>query len=199
LTEQVDQHIGRILDALKRNKLEEETLVIFTSDHGDMDACHRLASKGRFYEQSVRVPFLMRYKGKIIPGQVDDHLISSGLDILPTLCSYAGVAVPKSLLGMSLRPIAEGKPVKIWREYVVTENHTGRMLRTSRFKYCIYRDGKLRESLVDMRSDAGEMKNLVNKKEYTTTLLKHRRYLQQWITLSGDADAKSFATVKSKN
>ena len=66
LTEQVDRHIGRILDALKRNGLDEETLVIFTSDHGDMDACHRLASKGRFYEQSVRVPFLMQYKGKIV-------------------------------------------------------------------------------------------------------------------------------------
>ncbi len=199
LTEQVDRHIGRILDALKRNGLEEKTLVIFTSDHGDMDACHRLASKGRFYEQSVRVPLLMRYKGQIIRSKVDDHLVSSGLDILPTLCSYAGVAVPKSLLGKSLRPIAEGKPVETWREYVVTENHTGRMLRSRRFKYCVYRDGKLRESLIDMRNDAGEMKNLVNMKKYTTTLFKHRRYLQQWIALSGDTDAKSFATVKSNN
>jgi arylsulfatase A-like enzyme len=195
LTEQVDRHIGRILDALKRNGLEEKTLVIFTSDHGDMDACHRLASKGRFYEQSVRVPLLMRYKGHIIPGKVDDHLVSSGLDILPTVCSYAGVAVPKSLLGKSLRSIVEGKPVETWRKFVVTENHTGRMLRSRQFKYCIYRDGKLRESLVDMRNDPGEMKNLVTAPKYRTALNKHRRFLQQWIALSGDADAKSFATV----
>ncbi|MEO2045888.1 MAG: sulfatase/phosphatase domain-containing protein [Pirellulales bacterium] len=199
LTEQVDRHIGRILDALKRNGLEEETLVVFTSDHGDMDACHRLASKGRFYEQSVRVPLLMRYRGKIIPGKVDDHLISSGLDILPTLCSYAGVDVPKNLLGKSLRPIVEGNPVKTWREYVVTENHTCRMLRSRRFKYCIYWDGELRESLVDMRNDPGEMKDLVSTPEYKTALNKHQCYLRQWITLSSDADARSSATVKSKN
>jgi len=199
LTEQVDRHIGRILDALKQKGIEEETLVIFTSDHGDMDACHRLASKGRFYEQSVRVPLLMRYTGHMIAGKVDHHLVSSGLDILPTACSYAGVDVPKSLLGRSLRPIVEGKAVATWREYVVTENHTGRMLRSKRFKYCIYRDGDLRESLVDMRNDSGEMKNLVAVPEYRTVLKEHQRLLQQWIVLSGDADARQFAAVKSPN
>ncbi|MEO2018179.1 MAG: sulfatase-like hydrolase/transferase [Fuerstiella sp.] len=193
LTERVDQHIGQILDALKRTGLEEETLIVFTSDHGDMDACHRLASKGRFYEQSVRVPLLMRYKGTIIPGKVADHLVSSGLDILPTLCSYAGVDVPGSLLGKSLRSIAEGRPVETWREYVVTENHTGRMLRSKQFKYCVYRDGEFRESLVDMRNDPGEMQNLVTSPEYRTTLNSHQRYLQQWIALSDDADARTFA------
>ena len=100
LTEQVDEHIGRILDALKRNGLDDETLVIFTSDHGDMDACHRLASKGSFYEQSVRVPLLMRYTGQIIPGTTDQHLVSSGLDVLPTLCDYAGVELPKHVQGI---------------------------------------------------------------------------------------------------
>lgn len=199
LTERVDRHIGRILDALKRNGLEEKTLVIVTSDHGDMDSCHRLASKGRFYEQSVRVPLLMKYKGRIIAGKTDGHLVSTGLDILPTICSYAGVRVPRSLLGKSLRPIADGKPVKSWREYVVAENHTGRMLRSQRFKYCIYRAGKLRESLVDMRNDPGEMKNLVTAPKYRAALTRHRRYLQQWIASSGDADAKSFAVVKSKD
>jgi arylsulfatase A-like enzyme len=199
LTEQVDQHIGQILDALKRNGLEEETLVIFTSDHGDMDACHRLASKGRFYEQSVRVPLLMKYKGRIIPGIVDEHLASSGLDILPTLCSYAGVKVPESLLGRSLRSIAEGKTFESWREYVVTENHTGRMLRSEKFKYCVYREGEARESLVDMRHDPGEMQNLVASPEYKTVLTEHQRYLQQWIRLSDDTDAASFAVRLDSN
>jgi arylsulfatase A-like enzyme len=151
----VDEHIGQILAALKRNGFEEKTLVVFTSDHGDMDACHRLASKGRFYEQSVRVPLLMRYKGRIIPGIVDQHLASSGLDILPTRCSYAGVDVPESLLGNSLRSIAEGKTVEPWRQYVVIENHTGRMLRSKKFKYCVYRKGEARESLIDLQERSG--------------------------------------------
>lgn len=192
LTEQVDRHIGRILDALKRNGLDEETLVIFTSDHGDMDACHRLASKGRFYEQSVRVPFLMRYKGKIV-NQIDANLISSGLDLLPTVCDYAGLEIPKGLLGKSLRPLAESKNVDHWRHYIVTENHTGRMLRSVDFKYCVYREGDLRESLVNMRDDPGEMKNLATAPEHANTLNEHRRYLKQWIKSSGDQDAESFA------
>src|SRR5690606_21756020 len=137
LAEQVDGHIAQILDALEQHGLERETLIVFTSDHGDMDACHRLASKGCFYEPSVRVPLLMKYDGVIVPGVVNaEHLVSSGLDILPTLCDYAGVDAPESLLGESLRGIAEGRAVTRWRPYVVTENHTGRMLRTERYKYC---------------------------------------------------------------
>lgn len=196
LTEQVDQRIGRILDSLKRNGLDETTLVIFTSDHGDMDACHRLASKGRFYEQSVRVPLLIRYKGKIL-NQVEESLVSSGLDILPTLCDYAGVAVPQGLMGKSLRQIAETKTNSPLRDYVVTENHTGRMLRSQRWKYCVYRDGEFRESLIDLRDDPGEMKNLAALPESRNTLNRHRRLLQQWIELSGDTDAKSFVIAES--
>ena len=194
LTEQVDRHIGRILDALKRNGLDEETLVIFTSDHGDMDACHRLASKGRFYEQSVRVPFLMRFKGSIAR-QVDANLVSSGLDLLPTVCDYAETEVPQGLLGKSLRPLAESRDIDHWRDYIVTENHTGRMLRSVDFKYCVYREGDLRESLVNMRDDPGEMKNLAAAPEHANTLNKHRRYLKDWITSSGDQDARSFAVA----
>jgi arylsulfatase A-like enzyme len=193
LTEQVDRHIGQILDALKRNGLEKETLIIFTSDHGDMDACHRLSSKGRFYEQSVRVPLLMKYDGTILSGQVDEHLVSSGLDILPTLCDYAGVPAPNRLMGRSLRSLAEGKRVDEWRNYLVTENHTGRMLRSKHFKYCVYNEGEIRESLVDLKDDPGEMKNLASIAKYKHLLVQHRNYLRHWIELSGDVQAKAFA------
>ena len=93
----------------------------------------------------------------------------------------------------SLRPLAESKDVERWRDYIVTENHTGRMLRSADFKYCVYREGDLRESLVNMRDDPGEMTNLASKPEHTDTLNEHRRYLKQWITSSGDQDAESFA------
>ena len=194
LTEQVDSQIGRILEALERNGLEERTLVLFTSDHGDMDACHRLASKGRFYEQSVKVPLLLKYPRTVDPAQVDhEHLASSGIDVLPTLCDFAGVAVPQSVQGRSLRPIAEGRPVDDWRKYVVTENHTGRMLRTQRFKYCVYNVGENRESLADLSSDPGEMRNLTLLPEYDAELSRHRSYLTEWIDQSGDDAARSFA------
>jgi arylsulfatase A-like enzyme len=195
LTEQVDGHIGRILDALRESGQEEETIILFTSDHGNMDASHRLASKGLFYEESVRVPFLIKYKGRTPAGRADDqHLVSTGLDILPTLCDYAGVAVPKTLLGRSLRPIAEGRQVDDWRPYVVSENAWGRMIRSDRYKYCVYDSGTVRESLVDMKTDPGEMNNLATIPEFRESLELHRRYLDQWIEESGDAQARLLAS-----
>ncbi len=194
LTERVDAQIGRLLDALKKNGLEKNTLVIFTSDHGDMDGSHRLASKNLFYENSVGVPFIMQYKGVIPTGVVDDKsLISNGLDVLPTLCDYAGVSVPNYLLGRSLRPLAENQEDNARRPYVVAENNTGRMIRSDHYKYCVYTSGKIRESLVDLRADPGEMKNLAGKVGFEKHLNRHREFLKQWIKESKDVTAKTFA------
>jgi len=194
LTERVDAQIGRLLDALKKNGLEKNTLVIFTSDHGDMDGSHRLASKNVFYENSVGVPFIMQYKGVIPPGQVDEKsLVSNGLDVLPTLCDYAGVKAPGYLLGRSLRSVAEKQGDNARRPYVVAENNTGRMIRSDHYKYCVYTSGKIRESLVDLRTDPGEMKNLAGKAGFEKHLNRHREFLKQWIKESNDVTAKTFA------
>jgi len=194
LTERVDAQIGRLLDALKAHDLEKNTLVIFTSDHGDMDGSHRLASKNVFYENSVGVPFMMQYKGVIPAGVVDNNsLVSNGLDVLPTLCDYAGVSIPNYLLGRTLRPVAEGRGDNARRPYVVAENNTGRMLRSDRYKYCVYTSGVIRESLVDLKTDPGEMKNLAGLPQFHKTLNQHRDYLKQWIVESKDTPAKSFA------
>ena len=193
LTEQVDGHIGKILDTLKETGQDENTLVLFVSDHGNMDASHRLASKGLFYEESVTVPFLMRLKGQIPGGQVNrEHLVSTGLDILPTLCDHAGVTPPSTLLGTSLRAIAEGRQDQPRRPYVVSENNTGRMVRSARFKYCVYQSGSPLESLVDLDNDPGEMKNLAALPDHEATLREHRRFLCEWIEESGDEEGKAF-------
>ena len=194
LTERVDAQIGRLLDALKKNGLEENTLVVFTSDHGDMDGSHRLASKNVFYENSAGVPFIMQYKGVIPPNQVDEKsLVSNGLDVVPTLCDYAGVSAPEYLLGRSLRPVAENQKDNSRRPFIVAENNTGRMLRTARFKYCVYKEGGIRESLVDLVKDPGEMNNLAGRKGFEKHLNKHREFMQKWIAESKDAEAKAFA------
>ena len=187
LTEQVDQQIGRILDGLKEAGLEEKTLVVFTSDHGNMDGSHRLASKGLFYEESVGVPLIMKYKGVIPAAKIDkENLVSTGLDILPTLCEYAEVKPPTYLLGKSLRKIAEGKTPSEWRFYVASENGWGRMIRSQRFKYCIYDSGENREFLVDLKNDPGETRNMANVPQYKKVLDKHRKYLREWVKISGD-------------
>lgn len=186
LTEKVDRNIGRLLAGLKRAGLEDNTLIVFTSDHGHMDASHRLASKNVFYEESVGVPFLMKYKGHIPPGRVDGaHLVSSGLDLLPTLCDYAGVEIPRHLLGKSLRPLAEGRDPVAWRSYVASENRGTRMIRTRDFKYCKYlTTGE--ESLVDLKHDPGEMRNIADGLQFKDVLTEHRRILVEWSELSND-------------
>jgi arylsulfatase A-like enzyme len=194
LTEKADRLVGDLLDAVQRMGIDDETLVVFTSDHGDMDACHRLASKGRFYEKSVKVPFLLKYPGQVLAGHVDhEHFVSSGMDILPTLCDFAGIEIPESAMGRSLRTLAAGREDPAWREFVVTENHTGRMLRTRDFKYCLYSQGNPRESLVDLRNDPGELVNVATIPDYQLTLREHRRLLRGWMQESQDHPGLMFA------
>lgn len=188
----VDQQIGRILKGLKDAGLTEKTLVVFTSDHGNMDASHRLASKGLFYDESVKVPLVIKCPAAA-GGRVDqDHLVSTGLDILPTLCDYAEIKAPEHLLGKSLGQIAESKSVTAWRPYVASENSWGRMIRSKRFKYCVYDSGATIESLIDMENDPGEMQNLSNSQEYKKVLDEHRQYLKEWIKLSRDKAGSKF-------
>jgi len=183
----VDAKIGVLLKALREAGLEKKTVVVFTSDHGDMDASHKMEHKTVLYEEAVRIPFIMSCKGIIPEGKVDNrHLISNGLDLLPTLCDYAGIKIPKGLPGSSVRPLAEGKKVSRWRDHVVVESQNGRMVRTDRFKYCIYDSGKHREQLIELKNDPGEMKNLADDKGSRRMLNKHRLLLKKWIKKNGD-------------
>lgn len=198
LTEMVDKEIGTVLDALRESGLEENTLVVFTSDHGDMDSAHRLEHKAYFYEESVGIPFIMSYPGVIPEGTIDDkHLVSNGLDLLPTLCDYARIETPEGLHGKSLRPLAEGKDTKQWREFLVSESHSWRMLRTDRYKYCIFDSGENREFLGDLQQDPGEMRNVAGVEEYKGVLEKHRELLRNWVEKTGDQIAAEYVNVES--
>ena len=193
LTERVDRHIGAILDGLREAGLEDDTLVLFASDHGNMDASHRLASKGFYYDESVGVPLILKYKKGIPGGRTDRrHPVSTGLDILPTICDYAGVEKPPHLLGESLRPLAAGERVDQWRSYVVAENSWFRMLRSSRFKYSVANSTGKTECLVDMENDRGEMQNLADDPQFRTVLVEHRRLLAEWIEISADDEGSDY-------
>jgi len=198
LTEHVDGQIGRILDALRNAGLDENTVVIFLSDHGDQDGAHHLATKGYLYEESTHVPFLVKWEGVIKPGQVDtNHLVSTGLDLIPTLCDFAGVPIPTALKGRSVRPLAEGLAVKDWRTYLVEENNSARLVRFGIWKYMVGNADTVTpavveklslyhpvypvwESLVDLKTDPGEMNNLATDPVFQVQLQKGRRLLQEW-------------------
>ena len=190
LTERVDREIGIVLDALRSTGLESNTIVVLTSDHGELDSAHRLEAKSIPYEEAARVPLIVAGPAVRSPGRTDaKHLVHTGLDLIPTLCDLAGVPAPENLLGLSLRPILEGHTPPSWRSYVVVESRAARMIRSERFKYVVYEEGTNREQLTDLEADPGEMKNLAGDSAYRGVLMQHRRDLAEWTQRIGDSIA----------
>lgn len=158
LTEFVDSKVQIILDALKESGEEENTLVIFSSDHGDMSASHRMEHKSTLYEEAANIPFLAMWKGHIPAGRVDnENLVSNGLDLLPTVCDYAGIKGVADPRGKSLRPLFEGKNVP-WRETLGVESEIGRMVVDKNgMKYIRYDAAGFEEQLLNLKEDPFEM------------------------------------------
>ena len=203
LVEKVDGQIGTVLAGLRKAGLAEKTVVVFLSDHGDCHGAHRWNQKTVFYDEAARVPLIVSRKG-VTPKGTCDTLVQTGVDLIPTLCDFAGIDVPKHLPGMSLKPHALGKPPKAdARPCVVSSNHMvqcepvdgvllkpqGRMVRTDRYKYCVYNEGTRRESLVDMAADPGEMTNLAADPAHRAALLAHRAHLRAFAERHGDKTA----------
>jgi arylsulfatase A-like enzyme len=200
LIEKVDAEIGKVLDALKAAGLEENTLIVFTADHGECAGAHGFNQKTVFYEESARVPFIVSAPGQRV-GRVSEKFTNTGTDILPTMLDFASLAKPAKLSGASLRSLAQGQPVAPWRDDVVVQNNMsqtfavegnvptteGRMLRTDRYKYCVYVHGQNRESLVDLEKDPGEMTNLARDPAHRDTLLAMRERLRKWGVANGDS------------
>jgi len=188
LTERVDAEIGRVLAALRETGLDRNTLVLFSSDHGDMDSAHGFEHKSLPFEESARVPFILSWPGRTPAGRVDrKHLVSSCVDLMPTLCDYAGIRPPEGLPGRSVRRIVETGSAPAWREDVAIECSDSRCLRTKRYKYSVFAGPGSQELLVDMEKDPGETVNLAGHKKYGAVLADHRRRLRERIRELGDA------------
>ncbi len=163
----MDWCIGRILDALQEHDLEKDTLVVFTSDHGDMQGAHGMVCKSLpgYYDEIVRTPLIVRYPGKVKPGAVIDTHVNS-VDLAPTFLDYAGVQIPNSVQGVSLRPLLEGKvrnddrPAFCERGLGSEKGGWSRMIRTHEWKYAYFADG--RRELFNLARDPHEMKNLAD-------------------------------------
>ncbi|MCX6897423.1 MAG: sulfatase-like hydrolase/transferase [Verrucomicrobia bacterium] len=181
LTERADAEIGKVLAALRESGLEKNTLVMFTSDHGDMDSAHRFEHKSLLYEEAVHVPMIVSWKGVTQAGLVNrEHLVSTGLDLIPTMCDFAGVPKPASLKGRSVKALAEGKPTENWRSHLVVENQQARLVLSERWKYMVGASGEIREMITDLARDTGEMKNLASDPAHREQLQTGRRFLKEW-------------------
>lgn len=176
LTERVDGQIQIILDALRTSGQEDKTLVILTSDHGDHDSAHKMEHKSAPYEEAARIPLVVMYKGTAPPGRVDNaHLVSNGLDLLPTVCDYAGLPSAKGdPRGRSLRALIEAKPIDQWRPTLGVESEIGRMVVGYGVKYIRYDFAGDEEQLLDLRSDPGETRNFSDDPAHATILQRMR-------------------------
>ena len=174
MIEQIDDHVGRMLDCLNRSGQREDTLVIFTSDHGEMLGDHGLITKGcRFYEGLVHVPLIISWPSVISQGIRKRSLVEL-TDIAPTLLDYAGIEKGERMIGRSLRRLLESE-VDAHRKFVRCEYYRalsllapGRegwegsyatMIRTDRYKLVVYH-GHGSGELFDLEKDPGEFNNL---------------------------------------
>jgi len=190
-----DAEVGRVLDALERWGAADNTLVIVTSDHGDMDTHHRLIFKGPFmYEEMVRVPLVIRVPaslGSSSPRRVDDVDVVN-TDLAPTLLDFAGSSPDRTLSdGFSLRPLLTASGPGPCRDYVIGQYHGKqrwvnpiRMIRTAEFKYNRYLAHG--EELYHLSEDPHELVNLAADPGYRRIKAELSAELDGWITAHDD-------------
>lgn len=196
LIEKVDKEIGKIIDAIDDLGLRDNTIIIFTSDHGDGNASHGWNQKTALFQECVKVPFIVSYKGgNASNGIINNSLLSNGLDIYPTICDFAGVSISEDLLGSTLKPIIVEKKESKVRDFVVVETKfegknaygtMGRALITKKYKYVLYSWGRNREQFFDLEKDPYEMNNLANSKEYLQYIDDYRQKLLGWCKRTND-------------
>jgi arylsulfatase A-like enzyme len=185
LIENTDWLIGLAVDALRRNQLERDTIVLFTADHGDQMGAHHLVGKNVMYDECMRVPLAISWPGQIKAGQVNEHALVSGADVLPTLCELAGLPVPTGTSGRSVRPLIAA-PHASWRDYLVAELNDARMVRTAAEKYIVYqRAQQTAEFLYDLHNDPGETRNLAAEPSAQDNLQRGRSSLTAWMKETG--------------
>lgn len=175
----IDDQVGRILAKLDELGIADRTLVIFTSDHGDMAGAHGCIGKSivGFYDDLVRIPCAMRLPGVIKPGTVVRRPVSQ-IDVMPTILDYAGQAAPEGVHGRSLRPLIEGRDVP-WRDYAFSQRSTHQyMIRTERWKY-VFGPKPRMVALYDLQTDPSEDRNLAGEPGHAPDVrAMHRRLLE---------------------
>jgi arylsulfatase A-like enzyme len=195
LVEKVDNYIAMVLGSLKKYGIEDNTIIIFTSDHGDGYAAHEWNQKQILYEESAKIPFIISKIGQW-KARTDDQLVCNGIDIIPTICGFTGTKIPSSLKGTDLSKRIANPWAKL-RDTLVIETDfadnerllgiKGRAVITKDYKYIVYDQGKIREQLFNLQSDPGEMNNLAVKSSSKQKLQQMRLYLKNWCKLHQDS------------
>lgn len=178
----MDAQVGRVLDALDRLGLADRTIVVFTSDHGYHLYDHGLWQKQSLYERSSRVPLIVSAPGKAGNGRRTGAL-SELVDLYPTLADLAGLPAPAYLEGASLAPVL-ADPARTVKDAAFTqvrrgESH-GYSVRTERWRYTAWDEGRQGEQLYDMSADPGETTNLASDPKWASTAAELRQRLREY-------------------
>ena len=168
LIEEVDGDIAPVIDALEDGGFMDNTIIIFLSDHGDMDASHMREHKSVPYQEAQKVPFIISGPG-IRHGAVDRKtVVNTGVDLIPTVCGLAGIDMEdKDVHGLSIADIAKGDARKLDRRYIFTEGENWfQVIENGRYKYTVLEKSDAPCILVDLKKDPGETENLADCPKY---------------------------------
>ena len=181
----VDWNFGRLLKAIDGAGIRDNTIVVFTADHGEMMGAQGRRAKNIFYEEAVRVPFLMRWPGRIPAGATSDACLNTP-DIMPTVLGMARLPIPKKVEGENLSHCAFGQsgpePEAALMENtgacaVWEDGYEWRALRSKQYTYAIYRKDR-KELLFDNLKDPYQMQNLADSSAHGQTMDHFRELLK---------------------
>ena len=165
MVSQVDAGVGKIISSLEELGIHEDTVVIFTADHGDMQGSHGLKNKCYSYEKSCGIPFIVSVPGGR-KGTVSASLVS-GIDLYPTCLEYANLQSESHLQGKSFAPYSLGEEQSLDKPvFAESEYKSWKMVRHGRYKLTIDSQTKAPYLLYDMDNDPYELNNLVNCDEF---------------------------------
>lgn len=187
----VDHVVGRVRSELAAQGLDDNTIIVYCADNGYYMGDRGFAGKWSHYEQSLRIPMIIYDPRQPTDGTVCDEL-ALNLDLPSTFLDYAGVRVPRSYQGHSLRPLVEGKDVTNWRDEFFCEHLflaptlTWEGVRGQRFVYARYFDqNPVVEYLHDLEQDPDQLINLVDVPQMKTTLQEMRNKCDDWVAKYG--------------
>ncbi len=188
LIEEADRYVGVILNALGSTGRTDDTVVVYSSDHGDMGGAHHLPFKGPFmYDELLRVPLTIS-SPRLFAKPVESGSLASTLSLAPTLCSIAGIRWPTALPGKDLsllfRYPRETLQAEIFAEYYSKQHWVNpiRTIRTQDWKYNLYvaPGQELYDELYHLRDDPGELRNLTRNSSYGNVRKDLRHRLLAW-------------------
>jgi choline-sulfatase len=179
---QMDDCLGKVLAALRELDLEKDTIVLYTTDHGEMLGEHGLWQKFVFYEPSVGVPLIVRAPGVTAAGEARSNTPVSLVQVVATLLELCGLPVPAGLDGSSfvadLRAPSRTRDTTVYAEYNLGNERAKYMIRRGDFKYNYYKSDM--PELYNLRRDPKEMRNLANAPEHRSKVEEMKAQLFTW-------------------